>query len=88
MVETSGEVDEDRERGLFASRSHPTRVGLLAITSGFLMLIALRFVTSPIGRQITGQEEIGMVEFLMIPLFLALVGGGIVLMVWQPTGGN
>ena len=88
MVETNRELDDDRERGLLASRSRPTRIGLLAITSGLLMLIALRFVTSPVGRQITGREAVGMVEFLMIPLFLALVGGGIVLMVWQPTGGD
>lgn len=87
MAEPSAETDADRNRGLLTSRSRPTQIGVLAIVGGFLMLVALRFVTSPIGREITGRETIGLAEFLMIPLFLGLVGGGIVLLLWQPDVG-
>lgn len=59
-------------------------LGLLLVVGGFILLVVLRFVTSPIGRKVTGDSSIGLQEFLMIPLFLLLVGAGIILFLWGP----
>ena len=58
------------------------RLGIGLIVGGFVLLVLLRFVTSPIGREVTGYSAIGLGEFLLIPVFLLVVGLGIVVLIW------
>lgn len=70
--------------GTTAVRNHSTRYGLLTLVAGVLLLFALRLWASPLGRRITGRSENGLVEFLSIPVFFLVVGGGIALFLWEP----
>lgn len=69
---------------MYDVRSNPTRVGIALVLVGILSLVTLRFWASPIASRILGRESVGVVAFLGIPLFLLLVGAGIVLFVWGP----
>lgn len=65
-------------------RDESTRYGVYVIGTGLVLFIALRWWTSPIVRTITDQGTPGMVEFLLIPAFLAVLTVGVVLFVWEP----
>ena len=58
------------------------RLGLGVAVVGFLLLLSLRFWASPITRTITGREGVSVVSFLAIPLFLLVIGVGIVIFIW------
>lgn len=70
--------------GRTAIRNRSTKYGLVSFTVGVILLIGLRIWTSPIARRITGRSEIGTAEFLLIPVFLAVMGIGVLLFLWEP----
>lgn len=70
-----------------AIRDQSTKYGLFTIGIGVILLIGLRVWTSPIARRITGRSEITIIEFLLIPLFLVVVGTGVLLFLWEPEPG-
>jgi len=57
-------------------------LGGVAILLGVLALFVLRIWASPIALSVTGRGGVSVLSFLAIPLFLLLVGIGIVLLVW------
>lgn len=65
-----------------AARSTAYGAGLVGL--GVLLLLALRFLASPIARRILDREPAGFVEFLGIPAFFVLVGIGVALFLWEP----
>lgn len=68
-------------------RERNRELGVLVGILGILLLLSLRFWTSPITRNITGRGEIGVIEFLLIPVFFAVVGLGVLLFLWEPEPG-
>lgn len=68
-----------------AVRRRPRYYGALVVATGFLSLVALRFLASPVGRRILGVDRVGVVAFLGIPLFLGLLAAGILLFLLEPT---
>lgn len=62
-------------------------LGISLAIGGLLLLIILRFWTSPIVGRITARGPVGPLEFLLIPVFLALVAAGILLFLWEPETG-
>lgn len=58
------------------------RLGLGVAVVGFFLLLTLRLWASPITRTITGREGVSVVSFLAIPLFLLVIGAGIVIFLW------
>ena len=74
---------ETSMRAVLKERS--TAVGAGAVVTGVILLVGLRFWTSPIAIEGTGRTGISPVEFAGIPLLLALVAIGIMLFVWRPT---
>lgn len=65
-------------------RRDSTRYGVGIVAGGLLLLLVLRLWASPIAQAVTGRARNGLVEFLLIPLFLAVVGVGILLFLWEP----
>lgn len=65
-------------------RTEPSRVGIALIVAGVVLLLTLRLWASPVVGVVAGRESVSVVTFLGIPLFLLLVGSGIVLFVWGP----
>lgn len=61
-----------------------TATGAALIGVGVVLLLALRFVASPLARRILGQEPPGFTEFIGIPVFFIVVGVGIALFLWEP----
>lgn len=70
--------------GTAAVRDHSTRYGLVTILAGVALLITLRVWASPLTRRAAGRGENGLVEFLLIPVFLLVVLVGIGLFLWEP----
>lgn len=58
------------------------RLGVGVAIAGLLLLLTLRIWASPITMTITGRPRTGVVAFLGIPLFLLVVGVGIVIFLW------
>jgi len=69
-------------------RDNSTRYGVATVLAGLVLLIGLRLWASPLTRQITGRGANGLVEFLMIPVFFAVVGIGILLFLWEPEASS
>lgn len=69
-------------------RRRPRRYGAGLVALGFVALLALRFVASPIGRRILGQRDVGVVAFLAIPVFLGIVALGIAVFLLEPDDGS
>jgi len=65
-------------------REHSTRYGVGTVVLGMVCLIALRVWASPIARTAMGRGRNGLLEFLLIPVFLGVVGLGILLFLWEP----
>ncbi len=70
-----------------AVRNHSTKYGLLTVLAGLALLLGLRLWASPVARRITGRSENGLVEFLLIPVFLIVVAAGVALFLWEPDRG-
>lgn len=68
-------------------RERNRELGVLTVVSGLVLLIGLRFWTSPLVRGITGRSEISILEFLLIPAFLLIVVVGVSLFLWEPERG-
>lgn len=60
-------------------------IGGGAVVTGVILLLVLRFWTSPIAIEGTGRSGISPLEFAGIPLLLALIAIGIALFVWRPA---
>jgi hypothetical protein len=67
-----------------AVRDNSTRYGIATVAAGVVLLIGLRLWASPLTRQITDRGANGLLEFLLIPTFLLVVGLGILLFLWEP----
>lgn len=65
-------------------RRDSTRYGVGIVVAGLVLLLVLRLWASPIAQAVTGRSRNGLVEFLLIPIFLAVVGLGILLFLWEP----
>lgn len=65
-------------------RTRPKRYGAGMMALGFVLLVALRFWASPVGRSITGRNGVSVAAFLGIPLFLALLAAGIGVFLLEP----
>lgn len=65
-------------------RDKNRKIGLALTVLGVVLLLTLRWWTSPVLRRITGREEIGAVAFLLILVFFIPIGVGIALMLWEP----
>ena len=65
-------------------RDNSTRYGIATVVAGLVLLIGLRLWASPLTRRITGRGANGLLEFLDSPVFLGLVGVGILLFLWEP----
>lgn len=65
-------------------RERNRQLGVATVLLGVLLLLSLRAWTSPLTRDATGSGEPGLVEFLLIPLFLIVVGAGTALFLWEP----
>ncbi len=71
-----------------AVRDAPKKYGLLTVAAGLALLIGLRLWASPLTMEITGRSRNGLVEFLLIPVFLAVVGLGVMLFLWEPDSNH
>lgn len=69
-------------------RQDSTRYGVGIVVAGLILLLVLRLWASPIARAVTGRAQNGLLEFLLIPTFLAVVGVGILLFLWEPDVPN
>ena len=58
------------------------RLGVAVAALGFLLLLSLRLWASPITMIVTGRSRVNVVAFLGIPLFLLVIGAGIVIFLW------
>lgn len=65
-------------------RASPKRYGVGVAALGFVLLVVLRFWASPVGRTIAGRDDVGLIAFLGIPLFLGLLVAGIGLFLLEP----
>jgi len=65
-------------------RERNRELGLATIAVGFVLLLGLRAWTSPLTRNATGGGPPGLLEFLLIPVFLIVVAAGVVLALWEP----
>lgn len=65
-------------------RRESTRYGVGIVVAGLALLLLLRLWASPISQAVTGRARNGLVEFLLIPVFLGVVGVGILLFLWEP----
>lgn len=69
-------------------RRDSTRYGVGIVVAGLILLLVLRLWASPIARAVRGRTQNGLFEFLLIPTFLAVVGVGILLFLWEPDVPN
>lgn len=60
-------------------KSRSTKTGVVLMAGGVVLLLALRFLANPLARGITGREPAGLLAFLGIPVFLALIALGMAL---------
>lgn len=58
------------------------RLGVGIAAAGLILLLTLRLWASPVAMAITGRPRVSVVAFLGIPLFLLVVGAGIVVFLW------
>lgn len=58
------------------------RLGVAVAAAGLVLLLTLRLWASPIAMAITGRPRVSLVAFLGIPLFLLVIGAGIVVFLW------
>ncbi|MFB6354089.1 MAG: hypothetical protein ABEJ92_08395 [Halobacteriales archaeon] len=65
-------------------REQNRRIGAGLVIVGLVLLVSLRWWTSPLVRRITGRGGDFFAEFLLIPVLLAFVGAGILLLLWEP----
>lgn len=65
-------------------RDNNRKIGLVLTVLGVVLLLTLRWWTSPVLRRITGRHEIGAVSFLLILVFFVPVAVGITLLLWEP----
>lgn len=65
-------------------RERNRTIGLAVILGGFLLLLGLRWWTSPLTQQATGMTTVNLSSFLLIPVFLVCVAVGISLFLWEP----
>lgn len=65
-------------------RDNNRKIGLALTVLGVVLLLTLRWWTSPVLRRIMGREDIGAVAFLMIFVFFVPVAVGIALLLWEP----
>jgi len=65
-------------------RERNRKVGAVTVLTGLVLLIGLRIWTSPLLRGATGREEVGVLEFLLIPAFFLVVAIGVSLFLWDP----
>lgn len=65
-------------------REHNRQLGVATVILGVFLLLGLRAWTSPLTREATGSGAPGLLEFLLIPLFLLVVGTGTALFLWEP----
>jgi|GEM_PF-1769204 len=70
--------------GLQTVRRRSTRYGILTAAAGLVLLVGLRVWASPIIRTATGRGSNGLLEFLLIPVFLGVVLVGVLLFLWEP----
>jgi len=66
-------------------RERNRELGVLTVVLGVVLLLTLRLWTSPIARGIVGRNTGGLLEFLLIPVFLVVVAIGITLFLWEPN---
>lgn len=65
-------------------RDNNRKIGLVLTVLGVVLLLTLRWWTSPVLRRIMGREDIGAVAFLLIFVFFVPVAVGIALLLWEP----
>jgi hypothetical protein len=58
------------------------RLGVAVAVVGLLLLLTLRLWASPVAMTVTGRPRVSVVSFLAIPLFLLVIGAGIVVFLW------
>jgi len=58
------------------------RLGVGVAAIGLILLLTLRLWASPLIVTITGRPRVSVVAFLAIPLFLLVIGAGIVIFLW------
>lgn len=58
------------------------RLGVGVAAAGLILLLTLRLWASPVAMAITDRPRVSVVAFLGIPLFLLIVGAGIVIFLW------
>lgn len=58
------------------------RLGVAVAAIGLVLLLTLRLWASPIIMIITDRPRVSAVAFLAIPLFLLVIGAGIVIFLW------
>lgn len=81
MVRSNGRWTNGLKDALAANNR---RVGVALLVGSVLALLLLRFWASPIARRITGQDPAGFVDFMGLPIFLALGTTGLLLFLWEP----
>lgn len=65
-------------------RDKNREIGLALTVVGVVLLLTLRWWTSPVLRRVTGREDVGAVAFLLIPVFFIPILVGIALLLWEP----
>lgn len=65
-------------------RERNRELGLLLMVLALVLILSLRWWTSPVLRRITGRSGITQVEFLSIPVFFVPLVIGVVLFLWEP----
>lgn len=58
------------------------RLGVAVAAVGLVLLLTLRLWASPVIMTITGRARVSVVSFLAIPLFLLVIGAGVVIFLW------
>lgn len=58
------------------------RLGVAVAAVGLVLLLTLRIWASPIAMIVTGRPRVSVVAFLGIPLFLLVIGAGVVIFLW------
>jgi hypothetical protein len=58
------------------------RLGAGIAAVGLVLLLTLRLWASPVAMTITGRPRVGVALFLAIPLFLLVIGAGVVVFLW------
>ena len=58
------------------------RLGVAIAALGLVLLLTLRIWASPIAMIVTGRPRVSVVAFLAIPLFLLVIGAGVIVFLW------